>query len=101
MISFSLFPEIAHSDVKLEPLLLSNNGPMVTTKKRVFERDDSHRAIRSGGFALHLTNLIEMSEIPARMLWGRFSMGLVMPQPKRFGHFIPPPIGRRPSPSCP
>jgi len=92
--------------VKLEPLLLSNNGPIVTTKKRVFERDDSHRAIRSGGFALHLTNLIElhltnlieMSEVPARMMWGRFSMGLVMPQPKRFGYFHSAPDWKTPVP---
>jgi len=32
------------------------------------------------------------------MMWGRFSMGLVMPQPKRFGYFHSAPDWKTPVP---
>src|SRR5262245_42970795 len=45
------------------------------------------------------SNLIEMSEIPTRMMWdGQYEFA--MPQPKRFGRSIPPPIGKRRCPYC-
>jgi len=40
-----------------------------------------------------------MSEIPARTMRGR-QYELAMPQPKRFGRSIPPPIGKRRCPYC-
>jgi len=41
-----------------------------------------------------------MSEIPAMDDVGTVSMGFAMPQPKRFGRSIPPPIGKRRCPFC-